>query len=560
MSWPANAINTAWMWSVQPESRRFRMATRDVAQTQWTLLQKMLTANAGTEFGSRHRIRDIASYDDFARRVPVLTCDDLRPYIERICEGQKNVLTAEDVLLLEPTSGSSGGRKLIPYTHSLRRQMQRAVSAWIANLFASRPAVRRGKAYWSISPAIGHGEMTEGGIRVGFADDTEYLTGVQRAAVRRVLAVPPEVARTKPVSEFRYRTVLGLLSAGDLSLVSIWSPTFLLSLIEELAESTERLTQDLGKMNAQRAQTVSAILQTRQPLHKKLAELWPSLALISCWADGCAADYVDQLQQLFPAVEIQPKGLLATEAFVSFPLADRGGSALAIRSHFLEFVPQGTAVDGIVRAHELQVGHQYAPVVTTGGGLYRYRMNDMVEVVDLENDCPLIRFVGRDGSSFDLVGEKLDEALVSEAIQFACQTIPQSRSCALLVPQSSTPAKYTLFLQFDAVSAIDHSELSASLNGFLDRNPHYRLARELGQLAPTETVIVGEEFGSLWSVYEQAAVDSGIKRGDVKPTVMCTNQAVADRFRELLSARQAERKLQTQMAARRGDSGSSEIT
>ena len=60
--------------------------------------------------------------------MPLTTADDYRDDIERIAAGAANVLTAEPVRLLEPTSGTTGGEKLIPYTASLRRQFQWAVA------------------------------------------------------------------------------------------------------------------------------------------------------------------------------------------------------------------------------------------------------------------------------------------------------------------------------------------------------------------------------------------------------------------------------------------------
>ena len=55
-------------------------------------------------------------------------------------------------------------------------------------------------------------------------------------------------------------------------------------------------------------------------LADKVRLIWPRLALISCWTDAAAGQFLPQLRELFPTIEIQPKGLLATEAFVSFPL------------------------------------------------------------------------------------------------------------------------------------------------------------------------------------------------------------------------------------------------
>src|SRR5439155_20756984 len=147
----------------------------------------------------------------------------------RIGAGEARVLTADPVLLLEPTSGASGGEKLIPYTAGLRRQFQRGVAAWIADLYWHRPAVRRGRAYWSISPALGPPRRSSGGIPIGFADDAEYLGRLERFALRRLLVAPPAVARLSDMAAFRYCTLLFLLAAEDLTLVSVWNPTFLLA-------------------------------------------------------------------------------------------------------------------------------------------------------------------------------------------------------------------------------------------------------------------------------------------------------------------------------------------
>ena len=104
--------------------------------------------------------------------------------------------------------------------------------------------------------------------------------------------------------------------------------------------------------------------------------------------------------QLFPQVEIQPKGLLATEAIVSIPLLDSPAPALAVRSHFFEFAAVDFVGGGIVDsrrprlAHELECGGRYQILVTTAGGLYRYCLGDEVEVVGSSDQCPLLRFLG----------------------------------------------------------------------------------------------------------------------------------------------------------------------
>src|SRR5439155_15150094 len=161
-------------------------------------------------------------------------------------------------------------------------------------------------------------------------------------ALNRLLVVPPAVARLADIEAFRYHTLLHLVRADDLALVSVWNPTFLTALVTALPQWADRLCFDLrrGSLTApdpRRAAHLESVLRTTRSLPEQLRQIWPRLALISCWTDAAASRFVPELRELFPAVEIQSKGLVATEGFVSFPLVGRPAAALAIRSHFFEF-------------------------------------------------------------------------------------------------------------------------------------------------------------------------------------------------------------------------------
>jgi hypothetical protein len=138
------ALNSLWMLSCVPEARRFRQATRRVVSTQETLLRQLLHRNRSTRFGRRHDFSHLRTVRAYQRHVPLSLHEDYHDDVARIAAGEQNVLTAERVELLQPTSGTTSGEKLIPYTASLRHQFQRAVAAWIADLFRHRPDVRRG--------------------------------------------------------------------------------------------------------------------------------------------------------------------------------------------------------------------------------------------------------------------------------------------------------------------------------------------------------------------------------------------------------------------------------
>lgn len=538
----AHLLNTAWMISCTREAMAYSRSTREVAETQSRILQDLIQQNRDTEFGRAHGFAGIGDVGEFRRRVPVSTYEDLAPYIQRIADAKLHVLTREPVKLLEPTSGTTSGEKLIPYTASLRRQFQRAVRSWMHDLLRHRPAIRSGRAYWSISPAMSLRRRSQGGIPIGFDDDADYLSGIDRWLIARLLVTPSELTQVPEMESFRYCTLLHLLRADDLSLISVWSPTFLTALLSQLGAWQERLCDDLenGTLNPSaalprgfatrlgqtsrttraRAHAVREALRSSEPIARKLQQLWPRLSLISCWADAGAARYVEQVRDLFPHVEIQPKGLLATEGCVSFPLLDRKGAVLAIRSHFLEFV-EFDAPDRIRLAHELELGGRYRPMLTTGGGLYRYALGDIVEVCGFEHQCPLVTLFGKSDYVCDLVGEKLAEPHVRSVVSRVLERRSLATTFYLMAPMTVHPPRYRLYLQLPSKACDEflREEIGRDFEAGLSENPHYAYARQLQQLAAMEIRFIDPAVNA-WGLYERQKLAQGMRAGNIKPLAL----------------------------------------
>jgi hypothetical protein len=526
-------LNTAWLLACLPESRAFQRATRRVAATQAGLLRQILRANRDTDFGRRHRFAAIADPRTFQDRVPLSRYEDNRGAVERIAAGEPNVLTRDPVELLEPTSGTTAGEKLIPFTAALRRQFRRPVAVWMADLLWHLPALRRGRAYWSVSPPLSRARRTAGGVRVGFDDDASYLGGWERFVLSRLLVRPPRCGQPREPEAFRYATLLALLAAEDLALISVWNPTFLTALFAHFDDWQDRLCRDLhgGAAPLGRATAVARALAGGEPLGVRLRRVWPSLALVSCWADAAAALGLDDVRSLFPGVPIQPKGLLATEGVVSVPLLGLPGAALALRSHFFEFEEAGAERPRL--AHEVERSGRYRVVLTTGGGLYRYRLCDEVLVVGRLHGCPLLRFLGKADRVSDLVGEKLAEVHVRQVIERALAARGWSVRFALLVPVPGRPSGYALYLQGPGVGD-DADALAADVEAGLAENPHYRDAVALGQLRAVRVCLLRADGPAAWPIYEAACLERGQKLGDIKPAVLDAWTGWPERLRPLM--------------------------
>ena len=170
--------------------------------------------------------------------------------------------------------------------------------------------------------------------------------------------------------------------------------------------------------------------------------LWQHLQLISCWTDGASSSYARQLEEKFPHVRLQGKGLLATEAFVSVPIVGVEGSVLSVNSHFFEFVDDAGEVH---LAHEIQKGKTYSVVITTGSGFYRYQLHDVIEVMGYWGQAPCIRFVGKADHISDWFGEKLEERFVANVLKDVFVKSNISPSFAMLAPDDENGFRYILY-------------------------------------------------------------------------------------------------------------------
>ncbi len=517
----ATAANAGWLATCLPGAARFAFAVRRTQATQRALLQRILRQNEATHFGQAQDFAHIRSVEQFQDRVPLATYEDFLPHIEAIAAGDANVLVPERPSCLEPSSGSTSASKLIPYTPTLAAQFQAGTDPWVCDMMRRHPRMMQGRAYWSISPAAHKGRVSKGGVPIGFEEDAAYLGSAAKYLLGHVLAVPSHVAQLPDIDSVRYATLKYLLAARDLSFISVWNPTFLELLLQPLEIWADKLVDELGARGREVAKILEAGDQQGRSVYERL---WPHLALISCWTSAAASGPAQQLAKLFPNTPIAPKGLLATEGIVTIPMGDRPDGVLSVLSHFFEFFPEDQ--EGPARtAWQLKEGETYSVVLTTGGGLYRYRLEDLVRVTGFYHQCPRLAFLGKKGRVSDLYGEKLNEAHVAEVL-------PALGAFQLLAPEGqSRPDHYTLFVAGEHRPADETLRQAAKqLEDGLRRNVHYQYCRELGQLTPAQICWIQNGAPRAFAIYHDHCLQRGQKAGDIKPTALDTETGWRERL------------------------------
>jgi hypothetical protein len=528
MNLRATAANAVWLAASTVAHHRFGRALANPAEAQGSHLRAGLARAAASDYGRAHGFGEIRSYSDFARRVPIVDYDDLAPWIARIQCGETNVLTTEPVTRLLPTSGSTGARKLIPFTAGLQREFNAAIGPWMTDLCSRQPSVALGPSYWSITPPIVRHDPEPSAVPVGFAEDSEYLGGLRARLAGATMAVPTAVSRATNLAQFRRLVLLSLLRCADLRLISVWHPSFLTLLLDALPEQWDTLLNELAsgrwtaaealpesarrELNITPAPGRAARLRSRDP-HEPHA-LWPKLRVVSCWAAGHARGAATDLQRRLPGIWLQPKGLLATEAFMTLPFA--GAHPLAVASHFFEFEDEKGNIQPV---EALRTGGIYEIIVTTAGGLWRYRMRDRVEVDGFVERTPSLHFLGRAGNVSDRCGEKLSETFVAGVLR---SLVPECPFAMLAAKRTDGAWRYALYLE-----GSPPADLAIALERALRANPHYALCRDLGQIGPVEVVRIPQRA---YECFVDAEISRGRRLGDIKASPLSTCTDWSERF------------------------------
>lgn len=490
---------------------RFEEACRDPAAAQRRVLRRLLAASAGTAFARDHGLTADLDPAGFARAVPIRDYEGHRPWIARQLAGEPDVLTRRPAAMYTTTSGTTGAPKLLPVPAAWREEMAALMRLWMKRALADHPRAFARRTLSIVSPAVE--DRTPLGVPIGAMSGVTY----QRIPwlVRRSYALPYAVALVKD-HEARYLLTMRLALATSVSSVATPNATTLVRLAQVGYEHTAAILKAIHdgvpglpaapefvtagghdprllweelrtavRPDPERARALGKLAERHGGLRPR--DCWPDLGLVACWLGGSAGHHAGRLPEWYgPATPIRDLGLIASEGRMSVPLADgTPGGALAVHMSYFEFVAEDDIdrPDPPIRlAHELEAGRRYYLVFTSGNGLHRYDMNDVVEVLGFHHRAPLVAFVRKGRDMASITGEKIHLNQVQAAIKAAegeaglavwqFQLIPDVEACA-----------YDLLIE-----TTDHREALAAFGAAFDRalgvlNEEYRAKRASGRLA-----------------------------------------------------------------------------
>jgi hypothetical protein len=434
-------------------ARRFEAATRDPAAAQRRKLLEIAGRNRDSEYGREYGFREVRSLADWQRLVPVVKYEDIQERVERVTRGEKNVLTAEDPVMFARTSGTTGDAKYIPVTPTCwGRDHTDQMRTWLYWARREHRDLYR-KVLSLVSPAVEG--RTPCGIPYGSTSGHIYKN--LPAIIRGVYAVPYEVFEIEDY-EAKYYALMRLGIAADISFVCTANPSSIVKMCELADKNADALLRDLADGTLSRDLAIEprirAVIEARcRPERGRARDLegarkrrggkllpadyWRRLALIGCWKGGTVGNYIEQFPDWFhpggePPVPVRDWGYLSSEARGSIPLSDEGSAGpLTVATNVYEFVevedleedPDDPGAWTFHGVDSLELGKEYYIFITTTGGLYRYDINDVVQVVGEYHRTPAIIFRRKGRGMTSITGEKMSVNQVIQAVEAASHEV-----------------------------------------------------------------------------------------------------------------------------------------
>lgn len=533
----ANVVLPALATIARRVKDRFVGQTRRAMAVQEQYFQRLLRVQKQTQFGQEYGLGEIRTIDQFRERMPILPYSSYEPYTQRVAQGEQRVLTADPVVYLNLTSGSTGAKKLIPVTRRFQSSLRQANLISIG--FLAEALQARGSCFGKLmlTNSVELLGRTEGGIEygpasVGVLRMGKWLYSHLFAHPFETLMPGESVSRHYLCLLFAARelAVRGMIANFPMLILrtSGYLEKYAEDMIDDIANGTiaqwltldpalrQRL-EDLWTPDPDRAAQLRSILRQEGRLTPK--SVWEQLAFVSTARGGTSDFYFQRFPDYFGDTPVFGGAYAAAEGTLGlYPDVDTDGSVLAIDTGFFEFIPVeqwDLEHPKTLLASEVKVGEHYRILMTNYSGFFRYDIGDVVEVVGFFNQSPLVVFRYRRGGMLSSTTEKTTEFHATRTMQTLQQQFNLSlEDFCITLSDDRIPAHYLVNIELAAGEHLPNPQdfLQAFDRTLQEIHTSYAIKRRDQVPAPRLRLLARGSF----SVLRQRQVQRGIPDSQLK--------------------------------------------
>ncbi|MDR2148301.1 MAG: GH3 auxin-responsive promoter family protein [Tannerella sp.] len=354
-------------------------------------LMNLLRQARRTEYGEKHKFGEIRDYKTYSERVPTVYYEMLNPYIERMIRGEKNILWHSTVKWYAQSSGTTNGRsKYIPVTQEILKHCHYrggldAILLYLRNNPQSQFFSRKGLVLGgSHQPSPLNAKAHSGDLSAVLLQNTNPLVNLVRVPCKKIILMGEWESKMKEIVKNTVNKDVASLSG-----VPSWMLAFLKAVLAET-----------GKKN--------------------IREVWNNLEVFFHGGVGFNP-YLPQYETIIGDKEMRYMEIYnASEGFFGIQNDPADKSMLLMLDYgiFYEFIPVNSENQEVLPLEDVKTDENYEVVITTAGGLWRYRIGDTIRFTSLHPHKFII--TGRTKQFINAFGEELMVDNAEKGIKKAC--------------------------------------------------------------------------------------------------------------------------------------------
>lgn len=391
---PLSIINSIASWFLKQRIHQIELFLKYPNEVQEELLMNLLRSSENTLLGKQYEYSSIKSYAQFAERIPISSYEDLEPMIERTRQGEQNVLWETPIKWFAKSSGTTNAKsKFIPVSTEALEDCHYKGSKDLLCLYLNNN--EDSELFLGKSLRLGGSSQIYENNNTFFGDLSAIL--IENMPIWAEFSSTPS-SKISLMSEWESKMNAIIKETVNENVTSFAGvPSWMLVLMNKILEET-------GKNN--------------------LVELWPNLEVY--FHGGVSFDpYREQYHKILPKNNFKYYEIYnASEGFFAIQDLNYSSDLLLMLDYgiFYEFIPMdtyGTSNQKVVRLADVELFKNYAMVITTNGGLWRYLIGDTVRFTSL--NPYRIRVTGRTRHHINVFGEELMVENTDQALAKACK-------------------------------------------------------------------------------------------------------------------------------------------
>ncbi len=514
-------------------------------ETQEKILLQIMDENKDTEYGKKIGFKDVHSIEDFQRIVPLSTYDTYDNYVERMLNGEENLMMARKCKRYCSSSGSVGKPKVLPKSGKDLWNMQcmgfaatpACASRWFKEKGMKFPKQVGPVAILLTGHEMKDGKMCNGAGQVPFT----YLKPISKF----FMTTPNDFMypENEDAVDSTYFHLRFALQRKDVTFLGSMVVTLLTTMFDYFENNWELVCNDIEKGTIDPSIKCPPELRAKwekkfKPMPKRAAEIrrecekgfdepiakriWPDFVWSYGMVGSTLAFYVEKLRRYIGDAPIHNMGYAAAEGYMAMPVElNVNDYVLLPRSIFFEFIPiDDPECKRPLTMQEIEVGKEYELVVTNFSGLYRYQIEDVVRVTGFYNKTPKVEFLYRNNLAMNIANEKTTTQMVDwAALETQKKAGVSFTGYSFYADTSVDPVRYMLLAEPETEIPDERiPEIEAILDEFLNEsNEKYFKYRRWGMLAAPKLSILKK---NTYADYRDYLKKQGKVLNQIKPVTV----------------------------------------